>query len=402
MSGGGVVSIRGGIDVRTDDLRAAAQIMSELGLTLRQGMDNLRISAANALMYNEDAKAQLEQGGLARARGAADEAARLAGSLRATADRYDEGESRIERMAGDAVALLKDGTKARVRMMSLGLLDTPWPWDPRAVEPGAQLFGKLGFGGYLIVMAAVLDWRGHPIVTSTGVDASTAGTTPPRDIADLLANVERLGAEGDSDVSVQFLEFDDGRPRQVIVSLPGTSQWSPGSDIPSDIAAGPLAIEGLPTAYGAGVVDMLALAGVTAADSILIVGHSLGGIVAAQLAVQLAGSRRFNVTNVVTAGSPIAKIDIPEDVEVVALENRDDLVPHLDGGPNEGSGNVLTITVDTGATGSAAHVLDTGYAPAADAITGSDAPRVQHALEGLQPFLDADRSTTLTYSIARP
>lgn len=124
-------------------------------------------------------------------------------------------------------------------------------------------------------------------------------------------------------------------------------------------------------------------------------------MVAAQVASQLSASGRYTVTNVVTAGAPIARIDIPDEVEAIALENKEDVVPYLDPGPNEQSGNVLTVTVDTGETGTDAHSIGTGYAPAADAVDASGNLRIQHALEGLEPFLEADRTTTYTYSIAR-
>lgn len=406
MSGGGtVISARGGIDVRTEDLRAAAQIVSDLGSTVRQQVGELQAKALQlpSLMYLPNPiTVQLECAGVSRARGAADTAVRLSRSLRTAAESYDSGESRIEWMAGDAVAVLKNGLKAYVGYMSGGLLDTPYDYDPRMLEALTALAGMAGLDTLVTRMAAILDWRGQPVVKATGIDTSAAGTAPPRSATDLLEGVERLGASGDSDVGVQFLEYDDGRPRQVIVSLPGTSQWTPGTDIPTDVTAGLLAVKGLPTSYSNGVIEMLELAGVTAADHILLVGHSLGGMVAAHLAQQLSGSGRFTVTTVVTAGSPIARIDIPDDVRALALENKDDPVPHVDGAPNEDSGNVVTVTVDTAASGLDSHYLNEGYVPAAEAVTNSDIPQIQHALEGLQPFLEADRTTTRTYTIARP
>ena len=401
MSGGEVVSTRGGIDVRTDDLRAAAQILSDVGATVRQDLRELQTKTTSlpSLIYRLDITTGELASGVALARSAADEAARLANSLRDAADSYDNEESWIQRMLGNSFAVAKDASKYYVRSLSGGLLDMPYDWDPRALEAGSWLVDKAGLGQLLAWMAAILDWRRPPVVAANGADTSPAGTTPPRDMTDLLTNVERLG--GADDVSVQFLEFDDGRPRQVIVSLPGTTQWIPGSEVTADITAGPLAVQGMPTSYSEGVMRILELAGVTAADEILLVGHSLGGMVAATLAQQLAGSGRFTVTNVVTAGSPIAEIDIPDDIEVIALENKDDPIPYADRGLNEASGNVLTITVDTAASGIHAHYISEGYAPALDAVATSDVPQIEHALESLQPYLEADRATTYTYSITR-
>lgn len=408
MSGGEVVAIRGGIDVRTDDLRAVAAIMSELGFALWQDISDLEASATRlrTFMYQPgDRAAMLESGGVGLTRLAAEDAARLAEMLRAAAAIYDDEESGLERRLGDVDAVAKNYIKASVWFLSAGQLDTPWEYDGRAVELLADLVDRTdvaGLGTILVGMAAILDWRGTPVVTATGVDGSVAGTTPPRSAADLLDGVERLGSSGDSDVSVQFLEYSDGRPRQVIVTLPGTSQLVPGTDTPTDLAGDLIALQGMPSSYSDGVIEMLELAGVTDEDRILLVGHSLGGMVAATLARQLSGSGRFTVTNIVTAGSPISKIDIPDDVEALALENRGDPIPHLDAAPNEASDNVTTITVDTGRWGLNAHYLSEGYLPALDAVTASEAPRIEHALEGLQPFLEADSTTTRTYTIARP
>lgn len=46
------------------------------------------------------------------------------------------------------------------------------------------------------------------------------------------------------------------------------------------------------------------------------------------------GGQAFNITHVVTAGSPIGRTDIPADVQVLSLENQRDIVPHLDAAPN--------------------------------------------------------------------
>ena len=67
----------------------------------------------------------------------------------------------------------------------------------------------------------------------------------------------------------------------------------------------------------------------------MLTGHSLGGIAAASLAADSGFTSRFHVTSVVTAGSPIARIDVPASVTVLSLEHEQDVVPMLDGRRND-------------------------------------------------------------------
>ena len=95
-----------------------------------------------------------------------------------------------------------------------------------------------------------------------------------------------------------------------------------------------------------GIAEALALAGASAGDPVMLVGHSQGGMVAAQAAADSAsGAFAYNVIHVLTAGSPIGLADVPDDVQVLALENNNDVVPHLDSTDNPRSPNVTSVTV---------------------------------------------------------
>lgn len=103
----------------------------------------------------------------------------------------------------------------------------------------------------------------------------------------------------------------------------------------------------------------------------MLVGHSQGGLVAMRAAEQYARDGRFAVTHVVTAGSPTARMAVPASVHVLALENRYDLVPRLDGEPAPAEVNRVTVlfetqTHDVGGN----HALATTYVPAARAVDG--------------------------------
>ena len=77
---------------------------------------------------------------------------------------------------------------------------------------------------------------------------------------------------------------------------------------------------------------------------VMIGGHSQGGITAAAIASNPEYQESYNITSVYTAGSPIARFDIPEDVSVLSLEYDEDVVPKLDGRDNPDISHWVTVT----------------------------------------------------------
>ena len=59
-------------------------------------------------------------------------------------------------------------------------------------------------------------------------------------------------------------------------------------------------------------------------------GHSQGGMIASSLAANEDFSSQFNVTNVMTYGSPVDNYDVPSDVNQLNIQHRWDLVPKID------------------------------------------------------------------------
>jgi len=151
-----------------------------------------------------------------------------------------------------------------------------------------------------------------------------------------------------------------------------------------------------------GVTSALALAGVGRNDPVMLVGHSQGGLVAMRAAEQYADDGSFNVTHVVTAGSPIARMAVPSTVSVLALENRYDVVAQLDGRPSPDQPNRVTVLLDeqnhdVGAN----HALSSTYLPGARAIDDDvSSPSLTAWREGAAAFLvpseePADVQTTV-------
>ena len=89
------------------------------------------------------------------------------------------------------------------------------------------------------------------------------------------------------------------------------------------------------------------MAGIKADEPVEFVGHSQGGIIAAQLAADPQVRSRYCVASVLTAGSPVAGFDPDSSVPMLNMENTRDIVPALDGGANANRGHALTLHFDS-------------------------------------------------------
>ena len=247
---------------------------------------------------------------------------------------------------------------------------------------------------------------GDPVV-GPGGHQQPGDATSPSTVSDLFAGVDRrqnrdLGAVS-GEIGVQRLAGPDGIER-FVVQLPGTESWAltPGST-DRDLSTNLHTMAGDSTVYMRGIEAAMARAGVPPGAPVMLVGHSLGGMTAAALAADPAFRQRFNVTQVVTAGSPIARFEVPAGVQVLAVENRNDLVPALDGADNPDRANVTTLTfsANKGDVGKNHSLRDAYGVAVADLPT--DNPSYAAWLDSAQGFLDPanQTSTTNTYAITR-
>ena len=193
----------------------------------------------------------------------------------------------------------------------------------------------------------------------------------------------------------------------MIVDIPGTKELTPKPGKDSDVVnmgTNARAIEGQTTTYEQGVIDAMRKAGVRPGDDVMLVGHSLGGMIAVNTARDLTNSHEFHVTHVVTAGAPIG-IDLkslPSTVQVMAIENESDLVPQLDGATNPDRPNITTVTIDAYHDSiTANHDIAGSYVPGARSIDASSAPSITSFLGGIDGFVNANTVTTHTYDITR-
>ena len=250
---------------------------------------------------------------------------------------------------------------------------------------------------------------GRPVVTDRGLDDNPRGPPAPANIGDLVAGLDyrnNLVHGGQPDqIDVRVITRPDGT-RSFVVDLPGTKDWNlpPGLNPQlNDLGTNVHVLGGDVTTRERAIADALHRAGASSTDPVMLVGHSQGGMVAAQAAVDRGSATfDFNVTHVVTAGSPIGRIDVPDDVQVLSLENKHDIVPHLDASDNPDRPNWTTVTFDDqqGNMGNN-HGTGSAYLPAGRALDNSTDPSVVAFRDSASAFLTPGRSETHVYELSR-
>jgi hypothetical protein len=279
-----------------------------------------------------------------------------AGADAAGALGWTAGEQAVDRARAGSLSaaqqLLLDhpGVAEHVIGGAAGLQQGLLSWLPPGARP---LLGRRGYPATYedAVGSLALFFRDGDPVLGQGGARQPGDERAPADVTDLLLGVNRrqnrvAGGARPGEIGVVRLRAPDGTVRWV-VQLPGTEAWPLQSGaLARDTSTNLHTMAGASTVYMRGVADALREAGAAGGGDVLLVGHSQGGMTAAALAADDAFRAEFDVTHVVTAGSPIARADVPSDVQVLAVENRYDLVPRLDGRSNDDRGHITTVVFD--------------------------------------------------------
>ncbi|WP_411104103.1 lipase family protein [Streptomyces sp. cmx-4-9] len=149
------------------------------------------------------------------------------------------------------------------------------------------------------------------------------------DIVSYINDIGTLGNHGL--VLLRRVRGADGLDRYVLL-LPGTSFGLPSNSTPQDLIG---AFDGClrsDTTYTRAARQLLRRAGVPAGSELMFVGHSLGGLTAMNLAMDVDLASTYRITHVVTLGSPIDnKRPADHTTQVISLVNKHDVIPMLDG-----------------------------------------------------------------------
>ncbi len=149
---------------------------------------------------------------------------------------------------------------------------------------------------------------------------------------DIVSYVSDIGALGNHGLALlRRVACADGAVRHVLL-LPGTSFGLLSNSTPQDLVG---AFDGLlrtDTTYTRAAKKLLLRAGVPTGSDLMIVGHSLGGLTAMNLAADVELASTYRVTHVITLGSPIdGKRPADHTTQVISLVNKHDVIPMLDG-----------------------------------------------------------------------
>lgn len=229
----------------------------------------------------------------------------------------------------------------------------------------------------LLIMSRIIDAVGGPTpqlyapgekgapTTSSQWEAKLDGGTPgsAKDLIDRADAVDRMGGEDASVVDIKKVVGPDGVTRW-IVTLPSTQDWVFGGDKPADndldVDLALMLTPGLRTRYERAVLDAMAKAGIEGGpngDPVMVVGFSLGGIMAGHLAANR--SNLYNFDAVLTVGSPIDAMPIPPSTKVVSVQHVLDSVHRSDFTAPRPRPNWTTIVGGAEFTGTDAHNAQT-------------------------------------------
>jgi hypothetical protein len=127
-----------------------------------------------------------------------------------------------------------------------------------------------------------------------------------------------------------------------VVYIPGTQSWAPKpGENPFDLTSnfGAISKTGFAGSERA-VAAAMKQAGIEPDAKVLLVGHSQGGIIAANISTRFAGSK------VLTFGAPLGQLGAALTAPTLSVEHQGDPVPGLDAKPNPLAKNWVTVRQD--------------------------------------------------------
>ena len=169
-------------------------------------------------------------------------------------------------------------------------------------------------------------------VTGPNGEGLSIWRSPATSLADLGQRLSLIKGEGQIVVERFGSRF--------VAYLPGTQTWNPVAGAnPIDFTSNLQAMKGPGLAASErGVQLALAAAGAGATSQIYLVGHSQGGLVAANLAL-----KDSRIKGLVTFGAPISHLAEQLKVPTIAIQHKNDIVPKLGLKANPLAQNMVTV-----------------------------------------------------------
>ncbi|MHA7305279.1 WXG100 family type VII secretion target [Arthrobacter sp. TMN-49] len=216
----------------------------------------------------------------------------------------------------------------------------------------------------------------------------------PNSISSIFGGVEDAYDMGhvsgleDGDIRIVTVRQADGTVAH-IVNIPGTENWGVnGSGQARDLTSNLMLVAGQSTTAQRDIVLAMERAGIKPGEPVMLAGHSQGGILAVQLGSDMDFTSRYNVTNILTVGSPVDTSDVDSSIKVLAAQHEGDIVPKLDlGGLNanlqmsQTPANVTVVTMDDPPRDTLGNILHYAPSPVGNAIQGIRDVGANHATD---------------------
>lgn len=272
--------------------------------------------------------------------------------------------------------------------------------EPILTQLGLRV-GLLAQAGGLVALGARklgLPTGGYPLETLQGgtqgsgallawaLGATSLGTTGMRLQVTPRSSVTRKAKGGVNGIAANGLDtvvkhdsvavtavHNPGQPTRYILAVPGTTSWTDNRH-PLDSNSNFQEEAGI-SSDARRLALAAARAKIPAGSEVMIVGYSQGGIVAANLAADPEINRQYRVGGLMTMASPTARIlpRVPAQVQSLAVEHPDDLVPYTDGARAVPTDHQWVVRADT-PSGSGFHDYE-GYRQNLDRFATSTDPR---------------------------
>jgi hypothetical protein len=170
--------------------------------------------------------------------------------------------------------------------------------------------------------------------------STSALTKPPGSISEMLDRLSQVSFRKNPTVGVDIFHDSSGS-KLAIVYIPGTQSIGFGQDTnPLDMQSNVVAMSGPDQAASERAASLaIQQSGISATDEVIFVGHSQGGMVAGNLAVN---PGNYIVSGLLTFGAPLAQLNLAK-FPVMAVEHVNDPVPNVSGKANPIRSNWATV-----------------------------------------------------------
>ncbi|NRG40691.1 hypothetical protein HRK28_07115 [Rathayibacter sp. VKM Ac-2835] len=252
----------------------------------------------------------------------------LAGDEGAGADLAEEGEDLVRALLGDPLVI--EGLRGLISWIGLGteigVLLLPPPLAEAVGRPTSEQVigsGVQSAAGALVVLGTLFGVLPAPRERELRLErvAPPAGpVAAPTGWGELAARIPPSDPDGPQVVVERYGE-------EWLVTVTGTTDWSTDPEQAFGAVSNLQVMGGRRAASVDGVLAAMAAAGVPPGAPVTMAAHSQGGMVA----LRVAQTGRYDVHDVVTFGSPVRGLDLPDGTRSLSIEHSDDLVPALGG-----------------------------------------------------------------------